>query len=366
MVALVGMADLGDTQDASVEVGLAAHVDHAGQAGHADRRSGRADAPGAAPGIVDDDTDLDPGDLLQAVAQGAGPTRRRIRPRSSTCSGSSTLEASMPALANTKLQLGVFARLERRGSRARLPPIPAGSARRPLDPCRLSPPGRRRDGVAGRQANPGVLRSSRRSSGPPRRRHGLAGRSPRCVGQGRRRLKRGRPSGAITSSRRWAEIENSVARERPTVMCSFSILDKGGTTMLRLGYKASAEQFAPRRSCSTSPARRNGSASIPSSSAIISSSGATRWPCTALDHLDGRARRPTSRIVMGTSVLTPTFRYHPSIVAQSFATLGCLFRFLAGDPGRRHRRIAERGAGYRPAVARISRSATRACASPSC
>ncbi|MEO9133900.1 MAG: LLM class flavin-dependent oxidoreductase, partial [Jatrophihabitantaceae bacterium] len=33
----------------------------------------------------------------------------------------------------------------------------------------------------------------------------------------------------------------------------------------------------------------------------------------------------TERIVMGTSVLTPTFRYHPAIVAQAFATLGCLF-----------------------------------------
>ena len=28
---------------------------------------------------------------------------------------------------------------------------------------------------------------------------------------------------------------------------------------------------------------------------------------------------------MGTSVLTPTFRYHPAVVAQAFATLGCLF-----------------------------------------
>ena len=28
---------------------------------------------------------------------------------------------------------------------------------------------------------------------------------------------------------------------------------------------------------------------------------------------------------MGTSVLTPTFRYHPSIVAQAFATLGTMF-----------------------------------------
>ncbi len=33
----------------------------------------------------------------------------------------------------------------------------------------------------------------------------------------------------------------------------------------------------------------------------------------------------TQRIVMGTSVLTPTFRYHPSVVAQAFGTLGALF-----------------------------------------
>ena len=33
----------------------------------------------------------------------------------------------------------------------------------------------------------------------------------------------------------------------------------------------------------------------------------------------------TSRIAMGTSVLTPTFRYHPAVVAQAFATLGAMF-----------------------------------------
>ena len=33
----------------------------------------------------------------------------------------------------------------------------------------------------------------------------------------------------------------------------------------------------------------------------------------------------TSRIAIGTSVLTPTFRYHPSIVAQAFGTLGVMF-----------------------------------------
>ena len=33
----------------------------------------------------------------------------------------------------------------------------------------------------------------------------------------------------------------------------------------------------------------------------------------------------TSRIIMGTSVMTPTFRYHPAVVAQAFATLGVMF-----------------------------------------
>ena len=46
---------------------------------------------------------------------------------------------------------------------------------------------------------------------------------------------------------------------------------------------------------------------------------------------------------MGTSVLTPTFRYHPAVVAQAFATLGCLFpgRVVLGVGSGR---VAERGA----------------------
>jgi coenzyme F420-dependent glucose-6-phosphate dehydrogenase len=39
----------------------------------------------------------------------------------------------------------------------------------------------------------------------------------------------------------------------------------------------------------------------------------------------GAVGASTSRIVMGTSVLAPTFRYHPAIVAQAFATLGVMF-----------------------------------------
>lgn len=33
----------------------------------------------------------------------------------------------------------------------------------------------------------------------------------------------------------------------------------------------------------------------------------------------------TTRILMGTSVLTPTFRYNPAVVAQGFATLGAMY-----------------------------------------
>src|SRR5205085_1254436 len=31
------------------------------------------------------------------------------------------------------------------------------------------------------------------------------------------------------------------------------------------------------------------------------------------------------RVKLGTSVATPTFRYHPAVVAQAFGTLGCLY-----------------------------------------
>src|SRR5699024_8997591 len=33
----------------------------------------------------------------------------------------------------------------------------------------------------------------------------------------------------------------------------------------------------------------------------------------------------TEQITLGTSVMTPTFRYNPAVVAQAFATMGCLF-----------------------------------------
>ena len=33
----------------------------------------------------------------------------------------------------------------------------------------------------------------------------------------------------------------------------------------------------------------------------------------------------TSRVQIGTSVLTPTFRYNPAVIAQAFATMACLY-----------------------------------------
>ena len=48
----------------------------------------------------------------------------------------------------------------------------------------------------------------------------------------------------------------------------------------------------------------------------------TLVPSVALTVRAAAAR--TSSATLGTSVLTPTLRYHPSIVAQAFATLGCL------------------------------------------
>jgi coenzyme F420-dependent glucose-6-phosphate dehydrogenase len=60
----------------------------------------------------------------------------------------------------------------------------------------------------------------------------------------------------------------------------------------------------------------------------------------------------TERVLLGTSVLTPTFRYHPRVIAQAFATMGCLFPG-ARDARHRHRRGDERGRRHRHRVAGV-------------
>ena len=102
--------------------------------------------------------------------------------------------------------------------------------------------------------------------------------------------------------------------------------------MLKIGYKASAEQFGPSElldfcclaeqvgfdsvflSDHFQPWRHTGG-HAPFSFALMGAIGAR-----------------TSRVLIGTSVVTPTFRYHPSVVAQAIGTLGamCPDRIILG------------------------------------
>jgi coenzyme F420-dependent glucose-6-phosphate dehydrogenase len=97
---------------------------------------------------------------------------------------------------------------------------------------------------------------------------------------------------------------------------------------LTLGYKASAEQFGPRELLNFSiHAEQRGFDSV------VVSDHFQPWR-----HTDGHAPfsfawlaalgERTERVMLGTSVVTPTFRYNPAIVAQAMATLGVL------NPGR--------------------------------
>lgn len=95
--------------------------------------------------------------------------------------------------------------------------------------------------------------------------------------------------------------------------------------MLTLGYKASAEQFSPSELLRFARlAEELGFDSVFVSDHFQGWRHSGGHAPFALAWL-GALGASTSRIVMGTSVLTPTFRYHPSIVAQAFGTLGELF-----------------------------------------
>ena len=94
---------------------------------------------------------------------------------------------------------------------------------------------------------------------------------------------------------------------------------------MRYGYKASAEQFGPRELLEVS--RRAEAAGFDT---VAVSDHFQPWrhhgghAPNALAWM-GALGQATESARIGTSVLTPTMRYHPSVVAQAFATLGCLF-----------------------------------------
>jgi coenzyme F420-dependent glucose-6-phosphate dehydrogenase len=94
---------------------------------------------------------------------------------------------------------------------------------------------------------------------------------------------------------------------------------------IKLGYKASAEQFAPRELLNYAvQAEQVGLDSVTISDHFQPwrhNNGHAPFSMAWLAAVGER----TNRVLLGTSVLTPTFRYNPAIVAQAFGTLGCLY-----------------------------------------
>lgn len=94
---------------------------------------------------------------------------------------------------------------------------------------------------------------------------------------------------------------------------------------LTLGYKASAEQFGPRELVDLGvAAERHGM-----QSAFVSDhfqpwrhdGGHAPFAISWMSAVGAL----TKDITLGTSVMTPTFRYNPAVIAQAFATMGCLY-----------------------------------------
>ena len=94
---------------------------------------------------------------------------------------------------------------------------------------------------------------------------------------------------------------------------------------LKLGYKASAEQFAPRELVELAvAAEAHGMDSATVSDHFQPWRHEGGHAPFSLAWMTAVGER-TKRLILGTSVLTPTFRYNPAVIAQAFATMGCLY-----------------------------------------
>ena len=119
---------------------------------------------------------------------------------------------------------------------------------------------------------------------------------------------------------------------------------------LTLGYKASAEQFAPRELVEIAvAAEEHGMESVAVSDHFQPWRHEGGHAPFSLAWIAAVGER-TSSIRIGTSVMTPTFRYNPAVLAQAFATLGVLYPdriFLGVGTGEALNEIATgfRGAG---------------------
>ncbi|MCU1482247.1 MAG: glucose-6-phosphate dehydrogenase (coenzyme-F420) [Subtercola sp.] len=94
---------------------------------------------------------------------------------------------------------------------------------------------------------------------------------------------------------------------------------------MKLGLKASAEQFGPRELVEIGvQAEKHGFDSVTVSDHFQPWRHEGGHAPFSLAWLAAVGER-TSSIQLGTSVLTPTFRYNPAVIAQAFATLACLY-----------------------------------------
>ncbi|MEH6623761.1 MAG: glucose-6-phosphate dehydrogenase (coenzyme-F420), partial [Dietzia maris] len=97
------------------------------------------------------------------------------------------------------------------------------------------------------------------------------------------------------------------------------------TPSLKLGYKASAEQFGPRDLVEFAVlAERAGMDSATVSDHFQPWRHDGGHAPFSLAWMTAVGER-TERLQLGTSVLTPTFRYNPAVLAQAFATMACLY-----------------------------------------
>lgn len=94
---------------------------------------------------------------------------------------------------------------------------------------------------------------------------------------------------------------------------------------LKLGFKASAEQFDPRELVEIAvAAEAHGMESVTVSDHFQPwrhEGGHAPFSLTWMAAVGER----TSTIQIGTSVMTPTFRYNPAVVAQAFASMGVMY-----------------------------------------
>lgn len=94
---------------------------------------------------------------------------------------------------------------------------------------------------------------------------------------------------------------------------------------LTLGYKASAEQFGPRELVEIAvAAEAHGMESVAVSDHFQPWRHEGGHAPFSLAWMAAVGER-TSTIRIGTSVMTPTFRYNPAVLAQAFATMGVLY-----------------------------------------